>query len=139
MMKTRLDFEEAAPARTSNPRRGAKVLPVLAACLLFASPLAFAGKKKPKPPRVAMGEVVDASENPIVGAVVEITDVQSGKKSALYTQAGGTYQFSGLNADHDYKIQASFKGVKSEVRTASSYDTRDTIRLNLHIPPPKEE
>ena len=79
------------------------------------------------------------AENPIVGAVVEMTDVQTGKKTAMYTQDGGHYQFSGLNADHDYKIQATYKGVASQVRTASSFDTRNTIRLNLQIPPPKDE
>jgi Carboxypeptidase regulatory-like domain len=108
-------------------------------CVLAVALPAFAGKKKPKPPRVVMGIVVDGSENPIIGAVVEMTDVQTGKKSAMYTQEGGHYEFSGLNEDHDYKIQASFRGVESQTRTASSFDTRNTIRLNLQIPPPKEE
>ena len=108
-------------------------------CVFVAALPAVAGKKKPKPPRTVRGIVVDGSENPIIGAVVQMTDVQTGKKLATYTQAGGQYQFSGLDQDHDYKVQASYHGVESQTRTASSFDTRNTIRLNLQIPPPKDE
>lgn len=86
-----------------------------------------------------MGIVVDGSENPIIGAVVQMTEVQTGKKSVVYTQDGGHYGFSGLDPDNDYKIQATFHGAASQERTASSFDTRNTIRLDLQIPPPKEE
>lgn len=117
-------------------------LPVFAlslVCVLSVAMPALAGKKKVKPPRTVMGIVVDESENPIVGAVVEMTDVQTGKKLAIFTQEGGRYQFAGIDQDHDYKIQASYHGVMSQTRTASSFDTRNTIRLNLQIPPPKED
>lgn len=114
------------------------ILATMVCALAVSAPL-LAGKKKEKPPRVVTGVVVTPAESPIVGAVVEMTDVQTGKKTAMYTQDGGHYQFSGLNADHDYKIQATYKGVASQVRTASSFDTRNTIRLNLQIPPPKDE
>jgi Carboxypeptidase regulatory-like domain len=120
-------------------RRAAALWVAAAACLLAISSPLLAGKKREKPPRTVSGIVSDASENPIVGAVVEMTDVQTGKKTAMYTQEGGHYEFSGLNPNQDYKIQATFKGVSSEVRTASSFDTRNTIRLNLQIPPPKDE
>jgi carboxypeptidase family protein len=108
-------------------------------CLLAVAAPAFAGKKKEKPPRTVLGVVLDGSENPIVGAVVEMTDVQTGKKSVLYTQNGGHYEFAGLDQNHDYKVQATFNGVASQTRTASSFDTRNTIRLNFQIPPPKDE
>ncbi len=112
---------------------------VASICTIALASPTFAGKKKVKPPRSVTGIVVDGSENPIVGAVVQMTDVQTGKKSAIYTQDGGHYDFSGLDQDHDYKIQASYHGVQSQTRTASSFDTRNTIRLDLQIPPPKEE
>jgi Carboxypeptidase regulatory-like domain len=116
-----------------------KILVLAVVCVLAVSALSFAGKRKPKVPRVMMGVVVDGSDSPIVGAVVEMTDVQTGKKSAMYTQEGGHYQFSGLDQDNDYKVQATYRGVASEVRTLSSFDTRNTVRLNLQIPPPKED
>ncbi|MGE5325590.1 MAG: carboxypeptidase-like regulatory domain-containing protein [Deltaproteobacteria bacterium] len=108
-------------------------------CFLAVAVPALAGKKKEKPPRTVMGVVVDELEKPIVGAVVEMTDVQTGKKLAIYTHDGGHYQFAGIDQDHDYKIRATYHGVTSQIRTASSFDTRNTIRLNLQIPPPKED
>ncbi len=120
-------------------RAALKLVVAIVVCALAAPPVLLAGKKKVKPPRTVMGIVHNDSEAPIVGAVVEMTDVQTGKKSVMYSQDGGHYQFSGLKADHDYKVQATYKGIASDVRTASSFDTRNTIRLNLQIPPPKDE
>jgi hypothetical protein len=108
-------------------------------CLLAFSSLAFGAKKKQVVPRTVAGMVVDGSSNPISGAVVEMTDVQTGKKTAMFTGQNGHYSFSGLDANHDYKLQATFKGISSNVRTASSFDTRNQIVLNFQIPPPKEE
>lgn len=140
-MRTKWEFDRAMARLRPQARLSRRLAPCLMAllCALTVALPAFAGKKKVKVPRAVMGVVLDGAENPIVGAVVEMTDVQTGKKSALYTQDGGRYEFSGLDQDHDYKVQASYKGVASESRMASSYDTRNTIRLNLRIPPPKEE
>ena len=135
----KLRRKPTAGMRGEGLRHSSLLLMAAVICALAGSPLWLAGKKKVQPPRTVTGIVHDPSESPIVGAVVEMTDVQTGKKSAMYTQDGGLYQFSGLNADHDYKIQASYKGIVSEVRTASSYDTRNTIRLNFQIPPAKDE
>lgn len=119
-----------------------RYLPWLAlgmACLLAFTPLAFGAKKKRVVPRTVAGMVVDGSSDPISGAVVEMTDVQTGKKTAMFTGHDGHYSFSGLDENHDYKLQATFKGISSDVRTASSFDTRNRIVLNFQIPPPKEE
>ena len=120
-------------------RAAVKLVMAAVICALAAPPALLAGKKKEKPQRTVTGIVHNSSEAAIVGAVVEMTDVQTGKTSVMYSQDGGHYEFSGLKADHDYKIQATYKGISSEVRTASSFDTRNTIRLNLQIPPPKDE
>lgn len=115
-----------------------RVLALAIGCAVAVSVVASPAKKKEKIPRVVSGIVLDESDNPIVGAVVEMTDVQTGKKTATYSQEGGQYLFSGLDENHDYKIQATFKGISSRVRTASSFDTRSTIRLNLQIPPQED-
>lgn len=137
-MKLRRNANTAARG-TAFGRAAWKIALAAMVCAFAVSPALLEGKKKVKPQRTVSGIVHDGSESPIIGAVVEMTDVQTGKKNAMYTQDGGHYQFSGLNANHDYKIQATYKGVSSEVRTASSFDTRNTIRLNLQIPPPKDE
>lgn len=124
-----------APRRRRLLARGA----ALAACALLLVAVPLSARRKQPPPRVVAGIVMDPQDNPLVGAVVEMTDVQTGKKQAMYTQAGGHYEFSGLNRYHDYHLQAKYNDQASEVRTASSFDTRDRIVLNLTIPAPKGE
>ncbi|HEV2425110.1 MAG TPA: carboxypeptidase-like regulatory domain-containing protein [Terriglobia bacterium] len=121
-----------------NQRRCGVLLLVSGVCLavlcVFALPLS--AKKKPPLTKTVQGEVVDASNRPIVGASVELTDETAGTKLGLYTAAGGRYEFTALKPNHDYKVQASYQGQASEVRHASSLDDRGIVVLNLTIPPP---
>lgn len=94
--------------------------------------------KEKKPERLVTGLVSDEAENPIAGASVTLTDLTTGKKTASYTSAEGKYQFSGLEFTRDYEVQATSKGVASQVRRVSTIDPRNRITLNLQIPPPRE-
>ncbi len=100
-------------------------------CILCAP--AMLGKEKKPPTKTVSGVVFDEAENPIDGATVELTDLQTGKVVAIYSQEQGDYQFSDLIPSHDYKIKASFKGSSSEVRQISSVDTRARLVMNLTI------
>ena len=96
---------------------------------------ALMAKKKPPLPRAISGRVLDQNDNGISGAAVELTDLQTGKKVDIFSEADGRYQFSDLAPTHDYQVHATYKGVSSETRKASSLEERQLI-LNLHIPPP---
>jgi Carboxypeptidase regulatory-like domain len=85
--------------------------------------------------RTVTGIVLDKDDNPISGAVVEMTDEQTGKKLDSYTGDDGRYVFADRGAHRDYKLKATYKGESSEVRTASSFDDSNKIILNLRIPP----
>ena len=113
-------------------------LVIIAASLALISVLSLplAAKKKPPLTKTVQGEVLDASNNPIVGASVELTDETAGTTLGLYTVAGGRYEFTELKPNHDYKVQAKYKGLASEVRHASSLDDRGIVVLNLTIAPP---
>jgi hypothetical protein len=110
-----------------------------AAVLLVAFSMPCLLAKENKPTRVVTGVVSDEAENPIVGAAVVLTDLQTGKKNATYTREGGAYQFSDLQPTRDYEVQATHQGLASRVRKVSQFDPRNRIVLNLRIPPPKEE
>lgn len=112
---------------------------IAAAVLLcaFSSPGLLAKEKKLI--RVVTGVVSDEAENPIAGATVVLTDLQTGKKHAIYTGEGGAYQFSDLQTTRDYEVQAAHQGHVSQVRKVSQFDPRNQIVVNLRIPPPKEE
>lgn len=133
-------FSHSRPSHSSPVTRTARAAALVSAGLwlvfLAYAPL-MAGKEKPPTTKTVHGQVLDASGNGISGAVVEMTDLTTGVKSAIYTQTGGRYQFSHLKLTHDYQFRATYKGKSSEVRKASSLDSRMRLVLNLHIPPPK--
>lgn len=119
--------------------RSAGALAVAFVLVLIALSTSFAEAKDQKPSRLVGGVVSDESDNPIGGAVVVLTDLQTGKKSATYTGADGAYQYAGLEVTRDYEIQANYKGISSQLRKISSVDPRKRVTVNLRIPPPKEE
>ncbi|HME01147.1 MAG TPA: carboxypeptidase-like regulatory domain-containing protein [Terriglobia bacterium] len=105
--------------------------------LLVARP---AGAKEKKPvTRTITGSVLDQAENGIAGASVELTDLRTGKKVAIYSEQGGRYAFADLKPEDDYQIQASYKDQPSEVRKVTSLIREMKVVINLHIPPPKSE
>ena len=124
------------PIRTS-PQSLCRVLCCLlaAACLLPASGLA---EKKNKAPttKTVTGQVQDSTEKTLGGAEVTLKDLQTGKALAIYADANGQYQFTDLNPHHDYEIQAKYKGLASETRQVTTFDTRWKVVINLTIPPP---
>jgi len=108
---------------------------VLAVVWLLHAP-GLAAKEKVPTTKTVSGAVTDKAENGISGATVTLKDLQTGKTVAIYAGANGQYQFSDLDPQHDYQIQASFKGVSSETRQVNSFDTRRKLVVNLTIPPP---
>jgi len=145
MVKLRLSgsipSDSVRPQRRALGRRWAAcgVLFSLMVCVWAGSVSSAWAKKKVKESRRVTGVVLDANENPIAGATVELTDKQNGKKLALYTQDDGQYLFADLDPYHDYEVQALSKKLSSEVRQVSSLDGRDKIVIILRVPPPKEE
>jgi len=129
------------PHSGQGGRPRAATLVWLFAAVAFAGLLASspaAAKKKPPIPRMISGRVFDKNDTGISGATVELTDLQTSKTVAIYTGSDGRYQFSDLDLTHDYQVKASYQGVASETRRASSLEERQLV-LNLHIPPPKDE
>jgi hypothetical protein len=115
--------------------RNAAWLAILVQVLAF-SVTGLAAKQK-KVSRSVSGVVLDKDENGIAGATVELTDLATGKKTAMFSEDGGRYKFADLEPTHDYELHATDKGLSSEVRKVSSFDARNTIVINLRIEPPK--
>jgi hypothetical protein len=92
-----------------------------------------AAKKKPLT-KTIHGQVLDAANQPIGGAAVELNDVTTGKKLAIYADAEGHYEFTELNPHDDYQVKATYKNQESEVRHASSLDNTYVLVFNLTVP-----
>ncbi len=96
----------------------------------------LAAKKKPRATKTISGAVLDTSNNGIPGASVMLTDLETHHTDGIYSGPHGTYSFSGLDPNHDYKLQATYKNQVSEVREVSSLDTRMQIVVNLILKHP---
>jgi hypothetical protein len=107
---------------------------VLGTLLFCVSPCV--GKQKKVTSKTVSGQALDPKDNGLDGATVALKDLQTGKTIEVFTQDGGHYQFSDLKFDHDYEVRANYKGVKSETRRVSSFDTRARIVINFTFPPP---
>jgi hypothetical protein len=125
-------------SRFSTPRNGwgVRVLSSVVAVIWLLHAPGLAAKQKAPTTKTVSGAVMDKAENGISGAAVTLKNLQTGKTVAIYADANGRYRFSDLDPHYDYEIRASFKGVSSETRQVSSFDTRMRLVINLTIPPP---
>jgi len=106
--------------------------------LAFDSAPLMAKRRKPPTSKTVVGQVLDPSGNGIAGAAVEMKDLTTNKTSGIYTGPDGRFTFTDIKLTEDYQFRARYKGQSSEVRKVSSWDTRTSLVLNLHIPPPKD-
>ena len=110
---------------------------VLAAVLAFACAglLPAQGKKDKDDPnaRNLQGQVVDAEDKPAPGAVVQLKDTRTLQVRSFIASDTGDYRFSGLRADTDYEIKATFNGMSSDTKRLSNFDTRKNATVNLKV------
>jgi len=109
----------------------------VALMLLLALPAAAQWKKdKDKEnanQRSAQGVVMDAAENPLEGAVVQLKDSKTLQIRSFITKTNGAYHFYSLSTDTDYELKATYQGKSSNSRTLSSFDGRKQAVMNLKI------
>jgi hypothetical protein len=94
-----------------------------------------AQKKEKEDPTVRnlQGQVVDADDKGVAGAVVQLKDTRTLMVRSFITQANGDYRFSGLRADTDYEIKAEYNGMTSDNKRLSNFDTRKIAIVNLKL------
>lgn len=137
--------ENGASARSAKARilcalertTHAQELALLLVVLLMATGAACAKDHTPTT-RIVSGVVFDDAQNTVQGATVELKDLQTGKVLDIYSQDQGQYQFTDIRFDHDYTVQALFKGASSEARKVSMFETRWHLFMNLTVTPPKK-
>jgi len=117
--------------RQSFPAR----IVLLAACLLviFAAAAGAADKKDKQVGRLLYGKVLDQNDNPVVDAIVYVTDRRTHAVKTYIVGQDGTYRFPALATNVDYEVYAQFKGKKSETKSLSQFDDRSQVYLDLRI------
>ena len=83
--------------------------------------------------RMVHGAVMDAQDNPVVGAVVQLKNAKTLQVRSFITQEKGTYQFHGLDPNVDYSLRAEYQGASSSTRNLSAFDSRKQPAIDLKI------
>jgi len=100
--------------------------------LLAALPL-YAKDKDTTPGRLLTGKVLDREDNPVVNAVVYVTDTRTRAVKTFIVGNDGTYRFPALAANVDYEVYAQFNGKTSDTKRMSQFDDRKLVNIVLKI------
>ena len=77
--------------------------------------------------------VTDKNDQPIPNAVVYLKNEKTLNVRSFFTQQDGTYRFPQLERNIDYLVYAELDGKRSDTKTVSQFDDRNTPRVNLKI------
>jgi hypothetical protein len=112
------------------------LLPILFVVFLSVSflstPATAADKKDKVQSRLLLGKVLDQQDNPLVNAIVYVSDMRTHAVKTYIVGPDGTYRFPGL-AMTDYEVYADYKGHKSDTKSVSQFDERSQVYIDLKI------
>lgn len=103
------------------------------AMLLLASLVVAQANKKEAQLRTVRGVVTDKSDKPIQNSVVFLKNLRTNVVISHFTDAEGSFRFTGLDPNVDYEIHAEANDEKSATRTVTSLDSRKEITMNLKL------
>ena len=113
---------------------------VIASILMIVTAMAIAAPvPSPEPfkdepqSKVLTGRVLDPQDNPVVGAVVYLTNTRTRAVKTYIAGKDGDYRFPGIASNTDYEIYAQSQGHKSDVKSVSQFDSRNQINVNLKV------
>jgi len=93
---------------------------------------AAADKKDQQQGRLLSGKVLDQQDNPVVGAIVYLSNMRNHAVKTYIVGPDGTYRFPGLSTV-DYEVYAQFNNRKSDTRSVSQFDDRSQVYIDLKI------
>jgi Carboxypeptidase regulatory-like domain len=107
----------------------------LIACslLLVLSVTAHAGDKDKSLGKLLFGKVLDQQDNPVVGAIVYLTNTRTHAVKSYIVGQDGTYRFPALSATVDYEVYAQHNKGKSDTKSVSQFDDRSQVYIDLKI------
>jgi hypothetical protein len=107
---------------------------IAGALLLVISVVALAApdKKEKQEGRLLYGKVLDRQDNPVVGAIVYLTNTRTHAVKTYIVGQEGTYRFPGLSTV-DYEVYAQYNGHQSDTKSVSQFDDRPQVYIDLRI------
>lgn len=106
----------------------------IAAVLLLLCTVAYpAPQKKDKAQgRLLYGKVLDQQDNPVIDAIVYLTNTRTHAVKTYIVGQDGTYRFPGLSTV-DYEVYAQSNGRKSDTKSVSQFDDRPQVYVDLKV------
>jgi carboxypeptidase family protein len=119
-------------------KRSAMLLGTLLFTGAFAISVAAASPNSPKDKdqivgRMLTGKVLDKRDNPVVDAVVYLSNTRTRAVKTYIVGPDGTYRFPDLATNVDFEIYAQYKGQKSDTKAVSQFDDHKQINIVLRI------
>jgi hypothetical protein len=115
------------------PRLHSRQAAIACALLLVLSVTGSALDRKDKSQgRLLSGKVLDRQDNPVVSAVVYLTNTRTHAIKTYIVGQDGTYRFPGLSSV-DYEVYAQYNNHKSDTRSVSQFDDRAQVYIDLKI------
>ena len=113
----------------------ARLLAAVCALLLAFSAAAGASpdKKEKVTGRLLFGKVLDPQDNPLVNAVVYVTNTRTRAVKTYIVGQDGTYRFPALSTAVDYEVYAQLNGHKSDTKSVSQFDDRTQVYIVLKV------
>ena len=118
----------------NHTRSVMKAISCTCAVLIALSILAAAApdKKDKQQGRLLYGKVLDQQDNPVVGAIVYLTNTRTHAVKTYIVGQDGTYRFPGLTTV-DYEVYAQHNDRKSDTKSVSQFDDRSQVYLDLKV------
>jgi Carboxypeptidase regulatory-like domain len=110
-------------------------VPLLACAILLVISMtgsAAALDRKDQQGRLLSGKVLDAQDNPVVSAIVYLTNTRTHAVKTYIVGQDGTYRFPGLS-NVDYEVYAQYNRHKSDTKSVSQFDDRSQVYIDLRI------
>lgn len=83
--------------------------------------------------RTVDGKVVSKTEAPLPGSVVYLKDTKSLSVKTYICDEQGKYHFGALSQNTDYELWATSNGVKSNSKSISSFDSKNSYYFVLTV------
>jgi hypothetical protein len=115
------------------PNRNASVIAGMLLLLVCVAAQAAPQKKERTQGRLLLGKVLDQQDNPVVNAVVYLTNTRTHAVKTYIVGQDGTYRFPGLSAAADYEVYAQHDRGKSDTKSVSQFEDRPQVYIDLKI------
>src|ERR1700732_1022499 len=118
--------------RILAPKNAHLIAGALFLVIAVAAHAAALDKKDKTQGRLLSGKVLDQQDNPVVSAVVYLTNTRTHAVKTYIVGQDGTYRFPGLSTV-DYAVYAQHNNIKSDTRALSQFDARSQVYIDLRI------